>query len=93
MFDRVGEVTNGHFQRVQTGARAGQDGHDAPMREGVSLREAVFHYATTYALLGLFYANGFNLMRAVYKDVSAGRDWFRPLILLFALRAQGACEQ
>src|ERR1700730_15059004 len=44
------------------------------MREGVSLREAVFHYATTYALLGLFYADGFNLMRAGYKDVSAGRS-------------------
>jgi hypothetical protein len=61
---------------------------DAPKREGVSLREAVFHYATTYALLGLFYANGFNLMRAVYKDVSAGRDWFRPLILSSLIYAE-----
>jgi hypothetical protein len=61
---------------------------DSPMREGVSLQEAVFHNATTYALLGLFYANGFNLMRAVYNDVSVGRDWFRPLILSSLIYAE-----
>jgi len=61
---------------------------DSPMREGASLQEAVFQYATTYALLGLFYANGFNLMRAVYEDVSTGRDWFRPLILSSLIAAE-----
>jgi hypothetical protein len=61
---------------------------DSPMRDGVSLQEAVFHYATTYALLGLFCANGFNLMRAVYNDVSVGHDWFRPLILSSLIYAE-----
>ena len=47
-----------------------------------------FPYATTYALLGLFCANGFNLMRAVYNDVSVGHDWFRPLILSSLIYAE-----
>jgi hypothetical protein len=42
----------------------------------------VFSYALKYSLVGLFYANGFNQMRPLYKDVPEhGRDWFRPLIL------------
>jgi len=51
------------------------------MRVSASLQEAIFYYAKWKALLGLFYTNGFNLMRAVYYDVPVGRDWFRPLIL------------
>lgn len=61
---------------------------NSPMREGTSLQEAIFHYATTYALLGLFYANGFNLMRAVCNDTSVGRDWFRPLVLSSLIYAE-----
>jgi hypothetical protein len=57
-------------------------------REGTSLQEAIFHYATTHALVGLYYVNGLNLIRAVYEDVPVGRDWFRPLILSSLIRAE-----
>jgi hypothetical protein len=62
---------------------------DSPEREGSSLDECVFSYAQLYSVLGLFYLNGFNQMRALYKDVSEhGRDWFRPLILSSMIYAE-----
>jgi hypothetical protein len=62
---------------------------DSSLREGHSLRDHIFEYATTCSVLGLFYANGFNMMRAVYKDLDKiGRDWFRPLILSSLIYAE-----
>lgn len=62
---------------------------DLPFRKESSLDECVFSYALTYSLVGLFYANGFNQMRPVYKDVPEhGRDWFRPLILSCMIYAE-----
>jgi len=57
--------------------------------EGRRIATRGLHYVATYALLGLFYANGFNLMRAVDNDISVGRDWFRPLILSSLIYAEG----
>jgi len=55
---------------------------DSPLREGASLEEAVFHFATTNSLLAVFFANGFNLLRGVCEAPHpVGRDWYRPLIL------------
>lgn len=55
---------------------------DKRLLQGSSQSEVVFSYATTCWLLALYYLNGFNMMRAVYKDVSkAGRDWFKPMVL------------
>jgi hypothetical protein len=56
---------------------------------GSSPNECVFSYALTYSLVGLFYANGFNQVRPLYRDVPEhGRDWFRPLILSCMIYAE-----
>jgi hypothetical protein len=57
---------------------------DSPLREGHSLRDHVLDCAIQYSLITKFYMNGFNPMRAVYKDVDTSklaRDWFRPLVV------------
>jgi hypothetical protein len=62
---------------------------NSSLRDGHSLDDVVFHYCQTNALVGQFYAKGFNLMRATYKDTdTVGRDWFRPLILSSIIYAE-----
>ena len=54
---------------------------DSELRRDFGLSEVVFHTATTFALIALFYVSGFCRLRCVYNDEPRGRDWFRPLIL------------